>query len=83
MLTAQRRASMDKKSRTQLNINIDPDLLKQLKQKALDSNFKLSEFINVILSDHISGLKNHASLENENRQEIDLLKQRISVIENK
>lgn len=74
---------MDKKSRTQLNINIDPDLLKQLKQKALDSNFKLSEFINVILSDHISGLKNHASVENENRQEIDLLKQRISVIENK
>lgn len=74
---------MDKKSRTQLNIVIDPDLLKQLKQKALESNSKLSEFINSILSDYISGLKNSASLENEIRQEILLLKQRISLIENK
>ena len=74
---------MDKKSRTQLNIVIDPDLLKQLKQKALESNNKLSEFINSILSDYISGLKNSYSLENKNQQEILILKQRISLIENK
>ncbi|MDB4346533.1 hypothetical protein OAA55_00765 [bacterium] len=74
---------MEKKSRTQLNIVIDPDLLRQLKQKALESNNKLSEFINSILSDYISGLKNASSLENKNQQEILLLKQRISLIENK
>ena len=74
---------MEKKSRTQLNIVIDPDLLRQLKQKALESNNKLSEFINSILSDYISGLKNSYSLENKNQQEILLLKQRISLIENK
>ena len=36
--------------RTQLNININPDLLKNLKKIALENNRKLVELINEILT---------------------------------
>ena len=39
--------------RTQLNINIKPDLLKNLKKVALENNRKLVELINEVLSNYI------------------------------
>ena len=44
--------------RTQLNINIKPDLLKKLKKVALENNRKLVELINEVLSNYISDIKN-------------------------
>ena len=43
--------------RTQLNINIKPDLLKNLKKVALENNIKLVELINEILSNYIHDIK--------------------------
>ena len=39
--------------RTQLNININPDLLKNLKKIALENNRKLVELINEVLTNYI------------------------------
>ena len=44
--------------RTQLNININPDLLKKLKKIALENNRKLVELINEILTNYIQDIKN-------------------------
>jgi len=43
--------------RTQLNINISPDLLKFLKSQSIKSGKTLGNFINEILSDHLNDLK--------------------------
>ena len=45
-------------SRTQLNININPDLLKNLKKIALEKNRRLVELINEILTNYIHNKKN-------------------------
>ena len=44
--------------RTQLNININRDLLKNLKKIALENNRKLVELINEILTNYIHDIKN-------------------------
>ena len=44
--------------RTQLNININPDLLKNLKKIALENNRKLVELINEVLTNYIQDIKN-------------------------
>ena len=48
------------RKRTQLNIEIEEDLLKNLKFMALSQNIKLNALVKEILSEKIkSGYKNH------------------------
>ena len=68
--------------RTQLNINIKPDLLKKLKKVALDNNRKLVELINEVLSNYISNIKNVQTNNRSILDELDEVKNRISVLEN-
>ena len=68
--------------RTQLNINIKPDLLKKLKQVALENNRKLVELINEVLSNYISDIKNDQINNRSILNELDEVKNRISVLEN-
>ena len=42
------------KKRTQLNINLDADLLKKLKIRSIEEDKTLSEFIIEILTSHIN-----------------------------
>ena len=68
--------------RTQLNINIKPDLLKKLKKVALENNRKLVELINEVLSNYISEIKNDQKNNRSILDELDEVKNRISVLEN-
>ena len=68
--------------RTQLNININPDLLKNLKKIALDNNRKLVELINEILTNYIQEIKNDQTKYRSILDELDDVKKRISVLEN-
>ena len=68
--------------RTQLNINIKPDLLKKLKKVALENNRKLVELINEVLSNYISDIKNDQTNNRSILDELDEVKNRISVLEN-
>ena len=68
--------------RTQLNINIKPDLLKKLKKVALENNRKLVELINEVLSNYISDTKNDQINNRSILDELDEVKNRISVLEN-
>ena len=68
--------------RTQLNINIKPDLLKKLKKVALDNNRKLVELINEVLSNYISDIKNDQTNNRSILDELDEVKNRISILEN-
>ena len=68
--------------RTQLNININPDLLKNLKKIALDNNRKLVELINEILTNYIQEIKNDQTKYRSILDELDEVKKRISVLEN-
>jgi hypothetical protein len=68
--------------RTQLNININPDLLKNLKKAALEKNRKLVELINEVLSNYISDIKNDQINNRSILDELDEVKNRISVLEN-
>ena len=68
--------------RTQLNINIKPDLLKKLKKVALENNRKLVELINEVLSNYISDIKNDQINNRSILNELDEVKNRISVLEN-
>ena len=68
--------------RTQLNININPDLLKKLKKEALNKNRKLVELINEVLSNYISDIKNDQTNNRSILDELDEVKNRISVLEN-
>ena len=67
--------------RTQLNINIKPDLLKKLKKVALENNRKLVELINEVLSNYISDIKNDQINNRSILDELDEVKNRISVLE--
>ena len=69
--------------RTQLNINIKPDLLKKLKKVALENNRKLVELINEVLSNYISDIKNDQINNRSILDELDEVKNRISILENK
>ena len=68
--------------RTQLNINIKPDLLKKLKKVALDNNRKLVELINEVLSNYINDIKNDQTNNRSILDELDEVKNRISILEN-
>ena len=68
--------------RTQLNININPDLLKNLKKIALENNRKLVELINEVLTNYIQEIKNDQTKYRNILDELDDVKNRISVLEN-
>ncbi len=68
--------------RTQLNININPDLLKNLKKIALENNRKLVELINEVLTNYINDIKNTQTINRSILDELDEVKNRISVLEN-
>ena len=68
--------------RTQLNININPDLLKNLKKIALENNRKLVELINEVLTNYIQEVKNDQTKYRSILDELDEVKNRISVLEN-
>tara|TARA_B100001093_G_scaffold191512_1_gene184028 strand:- start:515 stop:739 length:225 start_codon:yes stop_codon:yes gene_type:complete len=68
--------------RTQLNINIDPDLLKNLKKEALDNNRRLVELINEILNNYIKEIKNDPTKNRGVLDELNEIKNRISILEN-
>ena len=68
--------------RTQLNININPDLLKNLKKIALENNRKLVELINELLTNYIQDIKNDQTKYRSILEELDDVKNRISVLEN-
>ena len=68
--------------RTQLNININRDLLKNLKKIALENNRKLVELINEILTNYIRDIKNDQTKYRSILDELDEVKNRISVLEN-
>ena len=68
--------------RTQLNININPDLLKNLKKIALENNRKLVELINEVLTNYIQEVKNDQTKYRSILDELDDVKNRISVLEN-
>ena len=68
--------------RTQLNININPDLLKNLKKIALENNRKLVELINEVLTNYIQDIKNDQTKFRSVLEELDEVKNRISVLEN-
>ena len=68
--------------RTQLNININPDLLKKLKKIALENNRKLVELIKEVLMNYIQDIKNDQTKYRSILDELDDVKNRISVLEN-
>ena len=63
--------------RTQLNININPELLKNLKKIALENNRKLVEFINEVLTNYIQEIKNDQTKYRSILDELDDVKNRI------
>ena len=67
--------------RTQLNININPDLLKNLKKAALENNRKLVELINEVLTNYVNDIKNDQTKNRRILEELDEVKNRISVLE--
>ena len=69
--------------RTQLNINIKPDLLKNLKKVALENNRKLVELINEVLTNYVNEIKSDQTKNKSILDELDEVKNRISVLENK
>ena len=69
-------------ARTQLNININPDLLKNLKKIALENNRRLVDLISEILSNYVQETKNDQTKNRSILDELDEVKNRISVLEN-
>ena len=68
--------------RTQLNININPTLLKELKKAALENNKKLVELISEILVNYVYNLNDDQKENYSFSDELDEIKNRISVLEN-
>ena len=69
-------------SRTQLNININPELLKNLKKLALENNRRLVEMINEILTNHVEGKNDEQTKNRKILDELDEVKNRITILEN-
>tara|TARA_S200000501_G_scaffold335608_1_gene340382 strand:+ start:1287 stop:1511 length:225 start_codon:yes stop_codon:yes gene_type:complete len=69
-------------ARSQLNININPDLLKNLKKVALDNNRRLVDLINEILTNYVDDTRIHQTKNRSILDELDEVKNRISVLEN-
>ena len=68
------------KKRTQLNIEIDEDLLKNLKLMALSKNIKLNALVKEILNEKVKS-NNPDSLDRNFLGELDEMKSRISKLE--
>ena len=68
------------KKRTQLNIDIDEDLLKNLKFMALSQNIKLNALVKEILSEKIKS-NISSEIEKSISDELDAIKKRISKLE--
>jgi len=69
------------KKRTQLNIEIEEDLLKNLKFMALSQNIKLNALVKEILSEKIKS-NISSEIEKSISDELDAIKKRISKLEN-
>ncbi len=69
-------------ARTQLNININPDLLKNLKKVALEDNRRLVDLINEILTNYVNETFIDQTKNRRILDELDEVKNRISVLEN-
>ena len=69
-------------ARTQLNININPDLLKSLKKIALENNRRLVDLISEILSNYVQETKSEQTKNRSILDELDEVKNRISILEN-
>ena len=61
--------------RTQLNINIDTDLMKQIKKKAVQSEMSIGSYVNILLKCYLT----NRDLEDHNKKKLE----RINKIENK
>ena len=68
------------RKRTQLNIEIDDDLLKSLKLLAISKNIKLNALVKEILSEKIN-LSVSTGLDKQILNELDEMKKRISKLE--
>ena len=68
------------KKRTQLNIEIDEDLLKNLKFMALSQNIKLNALVKEILSEKIKS-NIPSEIDKSLSDELDEIKKRISKLE--
>jgi len=68
------------RKRTQLNIEIDEDLLKNLKFMALSQNIKLNALVKEILSEKIKS-KTSSKIDKCVSDELDEMKKRISKLE--
>ena len=68
------------KKRTQLNIEIEEDLLKNLKFMALSQNIKLNALVKEILSEKIKS-NISSEIEKSISDELDAIKKRISKLE--
>ena len=68
------------KKRTQLNIEIEEDLLKNLKFMALSQNIKLNALVKEILSEKIKS-NISSEIEKSISDELDEIKKRISKLE--
>ena len=68
------------KKRTQLNIEIDEDLLKNLKFMALSKNIKLNALVKQILSEKIKS-NIPSEIDKSVSDELDEIKKRISKLE--
>ena len=68
------------KKRTQLNIEIEEDLLKKLKYMALSQNIKLNALVKEILTEKIN-LNNSSEIDKSVSDELDEIKKRISKLE--
>ena len=68
------------KKRTQLNIEIEEDLLKNLKFMALSKNIKLNALVKAILSEKVKS-NIPVEIDKSVSDELDEIKQRISKLE--
>ena len=68
------------RKRTQLNIEIEEDLLKNLKFMALSQNIKLNALVKEILSEKIKS-KTTSKIDKGFSEELDEIKKRISKLE--
>ena len=68
------------KKRTQLNIEIEENLLKKLKYMALSQNIKLNALVKEILTEKIN-LNNSSEIDKSVSDELDEIKKRISKLE--
>tara|TARA_A100000164_G_scaffold87427_1_gene75176 strand:- start:161 stop:385 length:225 start_codon:yes stop_codon:yes gene_type:complete len=69
-------------ARTQLNININPELLKILKKSALENNRRLVDLINEILTNYVNETKIDQTKKRSIQDELEQVKKRLSILEN-